>query len=135
MIGIGGVCGSSKGFGRPFIGTVAAFAVAAQTLLIAFGLAIPARADLGTPAFELCLHDAQDAPEVPAGDPGNAAFAAPLHFLLRRIASRGVRDAAGPVPARRRCNRRRASRQPAESPCPRLAAHSIASPRGPPLGA
>ena len=75
MIGVGGVCGSSKGFGRPFIGTVAAFAVAAQTLLIAFGLAIPARANLGTPTFELCLHDAQDAPDVPAGDPGIAACA------------------------------------------------------------
>ena len=99
MIGIGGVRGSSKGFGRPFIGTVAAFAVAAQTLLIAFGLAIPARADLGTPTFELCLHDAQDAPEVPAGDPGIAAFARPLHFLLRRIASGSARGTAGPAPA------------------------------------
>ncbi len=75
MISIGGVCGSSRRFWRPLIGTVAAFAVAAQTLLIVFGLTLPARADVGISTFELCQHDAQDAPSAPTGDPAAAACA------------------------------------------------------------
>src|SRR4026207_2042220 len=65
MISIGGVCGSSRRFWRPFIGTVAAFAVAAQTLLIAFGLTLPARADVGVSIFELCPHGRRAAPAAP----------------------------------------------------------------------
>jgi hypothetical protein len=135
MIGVGGVCRSSKGFGRPFIGTVAAFAVAAQTLLIAFGLAIPARADLGTPAFELCLHDAQDAPEVPAGDPGNAAFTC-AHCIFCFAGSHHA--AVGLPPAQfQRVDVEIVAVLSATGGerLPRLSAHSIASPRGPPLGA
>jgi hypothetical protein len=133
MISIGGVCGSSRRFWRPFIGTVAAFAVAAQTLLIAFGLTLPARADVGISIFELCQHDAQDAPSAPAGDPAAAAcahcifcFAGSYHaaveppsVLFQRA---DIEIAAAPWVAVR-------------PPLPRLSAHSIASPRGPPLGA
>jgi hypothetical protein len=133
MIGIGGVCGSSKGLGRPFIGTVAAFAVAAQTLLIAFGLAIPARADLGTPTFELCLHDAQDAPEVPAGDPGIAACA---HCIFCFAGSHQAALAAPPALLQRIDFAIAAAFSAAgRPPLPGRLPHSIASPRGPPLGA
>ena len=133
MIGVGGVCGSSKGFGRPFIGTVAAFAVAAQTLLIAFGLAIPARADLGTPTFELCLHDAQDAPDVPAGDPGIAACA---HCIFCFAGSHQAALAAPPA-LLQRVDFAIAAAFPAAGrpPLPGRLPHSIANPRGPPLGA
>jgi hypothetical protein len=133
MIGIGGVCGSFKSFGRPFIGTVAAFAVAAQTLLIAFGLAIPARADLGTPTFELCLHDARDAPEAPAGDPGIAVCA---HCIFCFAGSHQAALAAPPVLLQRvdfaiALTFSAAGRPPLPGRLP----HSIASPRGPPFGA
>jgi hypothetical protein len=104
-------------FWPPLIGTVAASAVAAQTLLIAFGLAIPARADADTPTFELRLR-------VPAGDPGVAAcghcifcFAGSHHAAIR------------PPPAGfERVDAAIAAAFPAAGrpPGPRLAAHSIA---------
>ena len=52
-----------KRFGRPLIGVVVAYAVAAQSLLIVLGgFSLPAQADDGAPAFELCLHDAASKP-------------------------------------------------------------------------
>jgi hypothetical protein len=115
------------------IGAIAAFAVAAQTLLIAFGLTLPARADVGISTFELCQHYAQSVPDTPAGDPAAAACAhctfcfARLHHvaveppavLFQRV---DIEIAAAPWVA-------------VKPPLPRLSAHSIASPRGPPLGA
>jgi hypothetical protein len=133
MISIGGVCGSSRRFWRPLIGTVAAFAVAAQTLLIAFGLTLPARADVGISTFELCQHDAQSVPDTPAGDPPAVAcahcifcFAGSHHAAIEPPAVRfqrvDIEIAAAPWVA-------------VKPSLPRLLAHSIASPRGPPLGA
>jgi len=55
--------------GRPLIGLVVAYAVAAHGLLFAFGgfaVGLPA----GAPGFELCLHDDQASPEIPVGIPG-----------------------------------------------------------------
>jgi hypothetical protein len=66
MISIGAVCGNPRRFWRPTIAAVAAFAVAAQMLLIGIGLTIPARADVGISTFELCQHDAQDVPDLPS---------------------------------------------------------------------
>ena len=55
---------------RPLAAIVAAYAVAIQSLLVAVaGFALPADAGESTPAFELCLHDASDAPELPASKP------------------------------------------------------------------
>lgn len=135
MAGIGGNSVDSKGFWRPLIGTVAAFAVAAQALLIAFGLTIPARADLGTPAFELCLHDASGAPDTPASDPGNAAFAC-AHCIFCFAASHQAAIAT-PQALVQGADITIAAvlAAPGGEPLPRLPAHSIASPRGPPLGA
>ena len=124
----------SKLLGRPLLGIVVAYAVAAQSLLVAFGgFALATPVDAGAPAFELCLHDGQAAPgssdEAPS-HPGcthcifcfagshHAAAAAPP-ALFHRIDAEfiditWIRD-------------RRA--------LPRFSAYSIAHPRGPPLRA
>jgi|SRR5690242_13016626 hypothetical protein len=135
MVGIGGTSVDSKGFWRPLIGTVAAFAVAAQALLIAFGLTIPARADLATPTFELCLHDASGVPQVPASEPGNAAFAC-AHCIFCFAASHHATVTAPPA-LFQRADVAIAAVLPATDgePLPGLSAYSIARPRGPPLGA
>ena len=55
-----------KRFLRALIGVSVAYAVAAQGLLIALGGFAPvAQAQDVGPAFELCLHDSQDAPAQP----------------------------------------------------------------------
>ena len=62
--------GKSNRLWRPLIGVVVAYAVAAQALLIALGgFSLPAQAHDGAPGFELCLHDSQAVPELPAGNP------------------------------------------------------------------
>jgi hypothetical protein len=135
MVGTGGNRANSKGFWQPLIGTVAAFAVAAQTLLIALGLTIPAHADLGTPTFELCLHDASSAPETPASDPGNPAFAC-AHCIFCFAAAHHATVTAPPALFQRADVAIAAALPAADGePLPGLSAHSIASPRGPPLGA
>ena len=100
----------SRRLWRPLIGIVVAYAVAAQSLLIAIGgFQLVAPAD-NTVAFELCIHDAQGAPA--AGWRSGPSRLQSLHLLLRRIASCGDRLAAGFVPARRcRIRRRRAARR------------------------
>ena len=118
----------SKRWWRPLIGVVVAYAVAAQSLLIALGgFALPAQASESAPAIELCLHGGQGAPDLPAGNPSHCifCFAESHHALIGSppvfsscdfeiIATAWVADKRG---------------------LPRLPAYSIASPRGPPLGA
>ena len=123
-----------KRLGRPLLGIVVAYAVAAQSLLLALGgFALPAPADTGAPAFELCLHDGQAAPGSSDGDPKPFRLHA-LHLLFCRIASRAwsrlrpalfhrvdveiVDVAMGDAISTR---------------LPRFSANSIANPRGPPL--
>jgi hypothetical protein len=121
----------SKRFWRPLIGAVLAYAVAAQTLLIALGSFAPAaRADNAGPAFELCLHDTLGAREAPANKPDGSActhcifcFAGSHHPVIGtppavfhhvHITVIIAPQAAGQLPAHR------------------LPPHSIASPRAPP---
>jgi hypothetical protein len=119
---------------RPLIGVVVTYAVAAQSLLIALGgFTLPARADQSAPAFELCLHDAQGAPDLPAGNPGHDGcthcvfcFAGAHHALIgsppalfHRVS---VEIINSPLVSDKHC-------------LPRLSGYSIASPRGPPLRA
>ena len=121
-------------FLRPFIGIVVAYAVGAQSLLIALGgLSLPANVGGDAPAFELCLHDAQDAPELPAGNPDHSScthcilcFAGSHHAVIgaARVAFHRVHIETIDAP-------RVADRQH----LPGLPAYSIASPRGPPLDA
>lgn len=117
---------------RPLIGILVAYAVAAQSLLITLGgFSLPAHAADGAPAFELCLHDSGGNPELPAGNPDHAGcthcifcFAGPHHAVVGAapvVFDRAYVKVIGvPWAADRR-------------PIPRLRAHSIASPRGPPL--
>ena len=67
MIGLG--CKGTH-FWRALLSVVVAYVVAAQSLLIAVaGFSLPADAGQNAPAFELCLHDASSAPELPASNP------------------------------------------------------------------
>jgi hypothetical protein len=119
---------------RPLIGVVVAYAVAAQSLLIVLGgFSLPTPADAVTSGFELCLHDSQGAPALPADAPAHPGcshcifcFAGAHHALVgsppvlfarvdvKIIDAPAVADRPGP---------------------PRLSAYTIASPRGPPLRA
>jgi hypothetical protein len=122
----------SKRFLRPLIGVVVAYAVAAQSLLIALGgFTLPAHADDGTPAFELCLHDAQDAPELPAGNPDHTGC---THCIFCFAGSQHAAIGAAPVVFHRvHFETLETPRVANRQLLPRLPAYLIASPRGPPL--
>jgi len=119
----------TKRFWRPLIGIVVAYAVAAQSLLIAIGgFQSIAHAD-GAPAFELCVHDAQDAP-APAGIPSHPGCS---HCILCFAGSHhGVIGSAPVLLARVNVSIVDGVRLAAAQVPPRLPAHAIASPRGPP---
>jgi hypothetical protein len=122
----------SKRSWRPLISVLVAYAVAAQTLLITLsGFALAAHVDTEAAAFAVCLHDVQSEPGLPAGT-GHPSCSycicclAGLHHALigsppavcQRLEIR-VGDAPRAIDRR---------------DLPGLSAHSIASPRGPPLG-
>jgi hypothetical protein len=119
---------------RPLIGLVVAYAVAAQSLLIALGgFSLPAQANAGAPAFELCLHDGQAAPNLPAGNPGHPGC---THCIFCFAGSHHALTASPPILFKR------VDVEIIDAPwvadkhaLPRLSAYSIASPRGPPLRA
>lgn len=126
--------GNYRRFWQPVIGIAVAYAVAAQSFLIAMGgFSLPASAGGGPPGFELCLHDAQEAPAVPAKSPFHPGcshcifcFAGSHHALVgsppvafERV-DVAIVDTAQVIDA---------------APLPRPSAYSIASPRGPPLRA
>jgi hypothetical protein len=123
-----------QSFWRPLIGIAVAYAVAAQSLLIAVGgFSFPAQADTGAPGFELCLHHGQTAPDLPAGAPGHPGCS---HCIFCFAGSHHALIGSAPVLFQR------VDGEIAHRPWvadkhapPRLAAHSIASPRGPPPGA
>jgi hypothetical protein len=124
----------SKKLGRPLIGVIVAYAVAAQSLLIALGGFTPsANASQTTPAFAICHHDDQTAPEAPAGGPdrGNCT-----HCIFCFAGSHVAVAGTPPVLSRRvAVEIIDALRVADKQHRPRLPAHSIASPRGPPLRA
>jgi hypothetical protein len=125
--------GKSERLWRSLIGIVVAFAVAAQSLLIVLGgFSTLAQASPAASTFEICHHDAE-APGLPAEAPSHPGcshcifcFAGSHHaalgwspVLLQRMDVAAI-DAPW-VPHRDRL--------------PGLSAHSIASARGPPIGA
>jgi hypothetical protein len=124
----------SRRFLRPLIGVIVAYAVAAQSLLIALGgFTLPSSADAGAPAFELCLHDGQGTSGLPAGTPDHAGFnhcifcfAGSHHALIGSPPALFQRVDVAVIETQR---------VPDRHSLPRLSAHSIASPRGPPLRA
>jgi hypothetical protein len=121
-------------FWRQLIAVVLAHAVAVQALLIALGgFSLAADAGQNAPGFELCLHDASGAPELPAGKPdisdcthcvfcfarAHDAVVGTTPILFHRINIAMVVVAwLGDLSGLRRLTR-----------------HTIASPRGPPLSA
>jgi len=116
------------------MGVVVAYAVAAQTLLIAFGgFSLLTQARDGAPAFELCLHDSQAAPDVPAGNPDHSGC---THCIFCFAGSHhGVVGAPAVVVLPVYVEIVQASWAADKHALPDFLAHSIASPRGPPLGA
>ncbi len=119
---------------RPLIGVVVAYAVATQSLLFALGgFTLPAYADQSAPAFELCLHDAQGAPDLPAGNPDHNGC---THCIFCFAGSHHALIGSPPVLFQR------VSIEIIDTPLvghqhrlPHFPAYSIASPRGPPLRA
>jgi hypothetical protein len=118
-------------FWRPLIGIVVAYAVAAQSLLIVLGgLNIVAHANEGQPGFELCLHGSQNAPDQPAGAPGHPGC---THCIFCFAGAHHALVGAPPVLfARVNAEIIEVLQTADEHALPRLAAHSIANPRGPP---
>jgi hypothetical protein len=131
MSGFGGI---GARFWRPLLSVAVAYAVAIQSLLIAVaGFSLPADAGQNAPAFELCLHDASGAPELPASNPDRSGcthcifcFAGAHHAVIGTTPAvfhrvnvtiavvRWLGDTSG---------------------LRRLTRYTIASPRGPPFSA
>jgi hypothetical protein len=124
----------SKRFLRPLMGIVVAYAVAAQSLLIAVGgFYLGANVGDDAPAFELCLHDAHDAPELPAGNPDHTSC---THCIFCFAGSHHPAIGAAPVAFHRvHAETVDAPRLADQQHLPRLPSYSIAIPRGPPLNA
>src|ERR1700683_4362640 len=120
-----------KRFCRPFVGVVVAYAITAQSLLIALGgFASAAPAYDRSPGFELCLHDGGAAPALPADVPTQTpcshcvfCFAGANHAVSASPTVLGHSAHFEVVEISWTADNR--------SP-PRLADHSIESPRGPP---
>lgn len=121
----------SKRFWRPLIGLVVAYAVAAQSLLIAIGgFALPAHATEGAPGFELCLHNSQGAPDLPGGSPTHPGCS---HCIFCFAGAHHALIASPPVLFHRVDIEITAAPRAADKHClPRLSPYSIASPRAPP---
>ena len=126
------LCAIFRGLGRPLLGIIVAYAVAAQSLLLAFGgFALAAPTDAGAPAFELCLHDGQAAPGSPGSMPSHPGC---THCIFCFAGSYHAVAAAPDIPFHR------IDAEFADVPWvndqhaqPRFSGYSIANPRGPPL--
>jgi hypothetical protein len=118
---------------RPFIGIVVAYAVAAQSLLIVLGgFSSLAQADTAAPAFEICHHEG-GVPGLPANVPDHPGcnhcifcFAGSHHALMGSPPALFTRLDVAVIEIAVAVDKHH---------LPRLSAHSIASPRGPPLQA
>jgi len=119
---------------RPFIGIVVAYAVAAQSLVVTVGgFAALAPADTGAAAFVLCAHKSDGTPVQPADAPTYPGcnhcifcFAGAHHAVIGSLVIAVLRISVARADV--------APTSVAQAPV-RLPAHSIASPRGPPLQA
>ena len=129
MIGLG--C-RSKRLLRLLICVVVAYVVAAQGLLIVLaGFSFPAHATDDAPGFELCVHESQDASKLPAGSPDHSGCthcilcsAGPHHAVIGAPLLSFHRAYVEAVGISWVADQQIIRRHPA---------HSIASPRGPPL--
>jgi hypothetical protein len=122
-------------FWRSLLSVVVAYAVAIQSLLVAFaGLPLAADASQSAPAFELCLHDSSGgAPDLPANKPDLSGcthcifcFAGAQHAVIGGTPAVFHRVSVATVVVR----------WLAGTPgLDRLTRYTIAIPRGPPLSA
>jgi hypothetical protein len=118
------------------IGVIAAYAVAAQSLLIALGgLPVPAQAHDGAPGFELCLHDTQQEGQNPGQSPAsNPDQSGCTHCLFCFAgANHAVVSASTALFYRVDFDILVMAWLGNEAPQPNARSHSIANPRGPPL--
>jgi len=122
----------SKRLWRSVIGVVVAYAVAAQSLLVVLaGFSLLAHAGDNPPGFELCIHDSQGASESPAGNPNHTecthcifCLAGSHHAVIRAPLLSFHRAYVEVIDISWVVYWQTIHRPPA---------HSIASPRGPPL--
>lgn len=131
---MGGFGGLGARFWRSLLSVIVAYAVAIQSILIAVaGFSMPADAAQNAPAFELCLHDASGAPQLPADNPDHSGcthcifcFAGAHHAVIGGVPAvfHRVNVALAVVPWRRD-----------RSGLTRLSRYTIANPRGPPFSA
>jgi hypothetical protein len=127
MIGLGGKGTQSW---RALLSVVVAYMFAAQSLLIAVGFSLPP--DAG-PAFELCLHDASGAPDVPAS---KSDLSDRTHCIFCFAADLDAVIGTAPALFYRIDVTRVVMPRLGDSSAPRLPTrYTIASPRGPPLSA
>jgi hypothetical protein len=131
MVGVGSI---GARFWRTLLSVVVAYSVAVQSLLIAVaGFSLPADAGQNAPAFELCLHDTDGAPQAPAGNPDHSGcthcifcFAGAHHAVIGAAPAvfHRVYVAVAVVPWLGDASGIR-----------RITRYTIANPRGPPLDA
>jgi hypothetical protein len=131
MIGFGSI---GARFRRSLLSVVVAYAVAAQSLLIAVaGFSLPTDAGRNAPAFELCPHDTSGAPEAPDGNPDHSGrthcifcFAGAHHAVIGAAPAvfHRINSAMVVVPWLGDTSGLR-----------RLSRYTIANPRGPPVSA
>jgi hypothetical protein len=127
-----GLDGIRARFWRSLLSVVVAYAVAIQSLLIAFaGLSLPADAGQNAPAFELCLHDASGAPDLPANKPDLSGC---THCIFCFAGAQHAVVGGTPAVFRRVAVAVVIARWLGDTPgLNRLTRYTIASPRGPPL--
>jgi hypothetical protein len=119
-------------FWRPLFGAVVAYAVAVQSLLIAAGGFVPsAHASQGLPGFELCVHDEQGSPELPADVPDHSGC---THCILCFAGSHQGLIGTPPVLFHHVSAQIINDSWPIDKRRVHRLSYSIASPRGPPLG-
>jgi hypothetical protein len=131
---MGGSGGLGACFWRSLLSVIVAYAVAIQSILIAVaGFSMPADAGQNAPAFELCLHDASGAPQLPADNPDHSGcthcifcFAGAHHAVIGSAPAIFHRVDVAMLVVPPPCD---------TSGLTRLARYTIANPRGPPFSA
>jgi len=123
---------------RPLMGVLVAYAVAVQSLLITLGeFAPPVHVNAGPSTFELCHYNGQEnfqgAPELPAGNPDHTGCT--LCILCLAGSYHAVIGASPAISNLTEVEIVVARSLAGKQQLPRARAHSIASPRGPPIGA
>jgi hypothetical protein len=133
-MGLGAISESLMKARRPLLSLVVAYAVAVQSLLVAFGGIVPAApSDANAPGFVLCLHDDQVDPASP-GDTQNHPGCTHCIFCF---AGSHQSLAGSPHTFSHRADIEfvALTRISDQRTLPRLYAYLIAHPRGPPLPA